>query len=743
MCQDLTSQQTIEGIIQRITFHAPDSGWTVARIALDAESEPPTVVGNMLDPEVGESVRLFGSWQTHAQYGRQFRFERYQLVRPSTAAAIKAYLGGGLVEGIGPKLSETLVAHFGEETLEVLEKSPERLREAPGIGKKRSQALRDAWERHRGVHQIMVFLHEHGVGGAMAGRIYGRYGDQAIEVLERQPYELARDIRGIGFLTADRIARSVGIAEDDPARIEAGVLHALRSATNDGHLYLPRPLLMQRAEGYLTVPPQSIELAVERLVEAEDLVLEQDANEAAVYTPHLHEVEMEVASRLRYFAQNKPPGAPTPEQTQAWLQRRELMGELPLSEEQSKAVPGALGRGLCIITGGPGTGKTTVTRAIVDACQALGRPVALASPTGRAAKRLQQLAGHEASTIHRLLAYDPIKGGFKHGPGEPLRAAILILDEASMLDIVLARDVLRAMPAQGQLVLIGDADQLPSVGPGNLLRDIVASNAVPVFRLTEVFRQAEGSDIIQSAHLLNRGESPRFPEHEQWLKRRGDCVFLKEEDAQSAADRVIRTATESLDKLGFASRDIQVITPLHRGPIGVATLNARLQEAINPPDPAKREVRRGEVAFRQADRVLQTANNYDKGVYNGDIGFIVNIEPDDRNLTVAFDLGQVEYEFGELHELELAYALTVHKSQGSEYPAVVMVIHSSHYIMLQRNLLYTALTRAQKMAVIVGNQRGIWRAINNVSERDRFTRLAQRLRGELPSGDFAPSLALE
>jgi len=724
------TEESIEGIIERITFHAPDTGWTVARLGVAGRLEAVPAVGTMLSPEAGESVRLFGEWQKHQTYGRQFRFERYQLVRPSTTPAIEAYLSGSLVDGIGPKIAHDLVAHFGEATLDILDQSPGRLEEVPGIGPKRAQVLKDSWKRHQSVHRVMVFLQEFGIGGAIAGRIYSRYGDQAIEVLEQRPYDLAGDIRGIGFLTADRIARRTGIAEDDPARVDAGLLHALDRATVEGHLYLPRELLIQRAETLLHIEMQNIEIGLERLVEAEELVLEPSGDEMAVYAQALHLVETEVAQLLRELIDRRPVGVPTREQALAWLQRRVDAGDTELSDEQADAVATAVRQGLCVITGGPGTGKTTVTRAIVDACQALGKRVSLASPTGRAAKRLAQLAGHDASTIHRLLSYDPYRGGFRHGPKEPLETDVVILDEASMLDIMLARDVLRAIPETGQVILVGDADQLPSVGPGNVLRDIVDADAAAVCRLTQIFRQAEGSDIIQSAHLLNRGESPRFPNHEEWRRTRGDCILLEEEDADLCADRVILAATSNLPKMGFRARDVQVITPLHRGPIGVKSLNERLQAAINPAAPSKHEVRRGEAVFRQGDRVLQTVNNYDKGVYNGDIGFIVGIDPAEKSVTVEFDLGKVHYELGEVDEIALAYALTVHKSQGSEYPAVVIVIHSSHYIMLQRNLLYTALTRAEKMACIVGNQRGIWRAIRNVSERDRYTRLADRLRAK-------------
>lgn len=730
MQPEVSDEQSIDGVLERITFHAPDTGWTVARLQVSVH-QVVAVVGSMLSPEVGESVRLFGSWTDHPQYGRQFRFTRYQLVRPTSAAAIQAYLSGGLVEGIGPAFAERLVKHFGDQTLEILETDPQRVCEVRGIGEKRAAALLEAWQRHRTVHRIMVFLHEKGIGGAIAGRIYAKYGDQSVEVLEREPYRLARDIRGIGFLTADRIARVVGISAEDPSRIEAGLLHVLDSAGGEGHLYLPAEPLMERAEALLDVSRQHIEMGLERLVESEDAVREILGDETGVYLKRMHEAESEVAEILGRLAEFEVPGAPAQEHVSGWLKRREDMGATGLTDEQADAVGTSLRRGLCVITGGPGTGKTTVTRAIVDACQNLGKRISLASPTGRAAKRLEQLAAHPAATIHRLLAYDPYRGGFKHGPEEPLETDVVLVDEASMLDIFLARDLVRALPNHARLVLVGDADQLPSVGPGNVLRDIVASRVAPVCRLTQVFRQAEGSDIITSAHLLNRGESPRFPKREQWLRERGDCVWLEEEDPEEAAERVIKTATVSLPKMGFNPREIQVITPLHRGPIGVKALNERLQEALNPAGPGKRETRRGETILREGDRVLQTANNYDRGVYNGDIGFISAIDRERGLVAVEFEMGRVEYATDELEDLALAYALTVHKSQGSEYPAVVIVIHASHYIMLQRNLLYTALTRAQRMACLVGNQRGIWRAINNVSQRDRFTRLAERLSGRV------------
>lgn len=725
--------ESIEGVLERITYHAPDSGWTIARVTVPSSATSVAAVGAMLSPEVGESVRLYGQWQTHPRYGPQFRFDRYQLVRPGSAVAIQAYLGGGLVEGVGPKLAATLVAHFGDRTLDVLEHEPERLTEVAGIGGKRARALREAWARHHSIHQVMVFLHEHGAGGALAARIHAAYQDQAIEVMEREPYRLAREVRGVGFLTADRIASSVGIATDDPARVDAGLLHALGVGTDEGHVYLPREMLIERARALLDVPEQVAEMGVERLWSAGKLCVEAHGDEVAVYDHRLYSTEAEVARRIGRLAAGPVVGVPAAQQVAALLSARGALGEMELSAEQIEAVTGALQSGVSVITGGPGTGKTTVTRALVGACRVLGRSVALASPTGRAAKRLAQVSGHEASTLHRLLAYDPYRRGFRYGVDEQLPVAMVVVDEASMVDITLARDVLRAIREGGQVVFVGDADQLPSIGPGLFMRDLVRSGAGAVYRLNTIYRQAAGSDIVQSAHRLNRGEAPGFPTHQEWLQERGDCVLFEDDEPEAVADRVVRTVVQSLPRLGYGAGDVQVITPVRRGPIGVESLNARLQAELNPEDSARPQLSRGDVVFRTGDRVLQVVNDYDKGVFNGDIGVVGSVQTADRCLTVQFEVGAVEYGPAELDELDLAYALTVHKAQGSEYPAVVLVIHSSHYVMLQRNLLYTALTRAQRMACVVGNQRGLWRAIKNTSGHERFSRLAERLSGELPN----------
>ncbi len=726
-----SEHQTIEGSLERVVFHNPETGWTVLRV-LTEQADLTTAVGAMISPSSGEGLRLTGNWEEHPRYGRQFRFYEYQLLRPTTTEGIKKYLSSDLVNGIGPKLAEALIEKFGEETLDILDNQPHRLQQVDGIGPKRAAALIEAWQQHRDIHEVMMFLHQHGLGAALATRIYTHYGPQAIEVLEANPYRLATEIAGVGFATADKIARSVGLAEDDPQRLQAALLHTLAQATEAGHFYLPEDDLLKQAVGLLGMAQQRLEVALNSLVENQQVVIERRlrASEGpSVYLPHMISAEQEVADRLAALVVASVEKKPTIKQLDQWLQRRETFGELPVTDEQKNALAAALGSGLCLITGGPGTGKTTIIRLLADACEALGRRVALAAPTGRAAKRLEQLTGRSASTIHRLLVYDPRRGSFRYGEAEPLLVDTLIIDETSMVDVLLARDMLRALSDSSQLVLVGDADQLPSVGPGNMLRDLVESEAVATCRLTTIHRQRQGSLLVRNAHRINNGQAPYLPTPADW--KREDCVFLEEEDPEAAAEKVIHTTTVSLPKLGFLPAQIQVITPLHRGPIGVQALNAALQQRLNPPLAARTEMQRGDITFRCGDRVLQTVNNYDKSVYNGDIGEIAAIDTERRTFTVAFEQGAVSYDFGELDQLELAYALTIHKSQGSEYPAVVIVIHSSHYVMLQRNLLYTALTRAEQMVCIIGNRRGIYKAISTAPARQRYTHLADRLAKQL------------
>ncbi len=747
------SSETLEGLIQRIVYQSAESGYVVLQLRVGPGAEV-SAIGTMPGAMAGEQVRLRGHWQVHSRWGRQFRFEDYELVRRAGPEALALYLAEA-IKGIGPELARRLVEHFGEDTVAALEEGEERLLEVPGIGPKKAASLAEAWQEHRHVHELMAFLRSQGLSPSLAARVHRAYGPHAVEVIERQPYRLARDIRGVGFLTADRVAREAGFSTEDPSRVQAGLLHVLGEALVDGHLYLTRAGLLERGAELLQVAGDLVEEQVRLMVAEGDLIAETDAGgEEACYAPGLLACEKRVAWLLRELAEAKAARAPDPEQAEGWLRRFEDYSDLELNEDQRTAVMTTCRKPVSVITGGPGTGKTTVTKAITWVWRRTGRRVVLCAPTGRAAKRLEEVTEQEAFTIHRLLGYRP-DGGFTHGPGEPLPYDLIVVDEASMVDMPLAASLLGAVAPGSSVVLVGDADQLPPVGPGAFFDDVVSSGGLPTLRLTRVYRQAERSLIVTNAHRLIRGEALILPrpgtwQHEDMLwvdvgdpqREAGGPGPGQEEDEGRASDsieaqeialeKIQNAVTRNLPRLGFAPGDIQVLSPMRRGLLGVQSLNAHLQRLLNPPAPDRPELRRGDTVFRLGDRVLQTANNYDKGVFNGEIGQIVAVDPEGR-LTVDFAIGRIEYERGEVAQLELAYALTVHKSQGSEYPAVVLAIHSSHYIMLRRNLLYTALTRAERMAILVGDSRGLWRAIRTAPARERNTRLAARLRGDLPA----------
>ncbi len=594
----------------------------------------------------------------------------------------------------------------------------------------RAEALCRSWREAEHAHRVMVFLQQHGLGPALAARIYERFGGLSMSIIEQEPYRLADEVYGVGFLTADRIARISGVSAEDPARLLAGLKYTLDRGLNEGHLFLPRPQLLGAAVKLLQVSPERIEEQLERAVREEEIELEVFGDVPAYYLPQLLKAEKELAGLLTRLAHSPVHKLIKRNALRKWQEQRSAMGAIELSEEQLAAVELAINGPFTVITGGPGTGKTTVTRAICDACDTLGWRVALCSPTGRAAKRLSQLSGKPASTIHRLLAYDPRERHFVHDLENPLQIDVLVCDETSMVDVLLARDLLMAVKPGTRVVLIGDADQLPSVGPGTFFKDVVAAGAVPVAVLRQIFRQEAGGDIVANAHLIRNGEMPHFTPGRDWDGQ--DTVFMERTHPDQVAEAVLRVVTSGLAQLNYAADDIQVLTPMHRGPAGVGALNKALQERLNPSAPGKQEVRRGDHVFREGDRVLQNVNNYDKEVYNGDVGRVVAIDSEEGYFGVEFDQGQVAYEANELDQLQLAYALTVHKSQGSEYPAVIIVVHSTHYIMLQRNLLYTALTRASSMAVIIGDTKGVATAVRRADELQRYTYLQQRLRGELP-----------
>lgn len=763
---DSSSWETLEGVIRRVIYQSAGNSYVVLLIATEAASSPAagatevSAVGTMPQPIPGEHLRLRGHWEVHSRWGRQFRFDDYELVRQADTDGLALYLAES-VKGIGPELARRLVEHFGEDTVAALDAGAERLIEVPGIGQKKAASLAEAWQAHRQIHELMIFLRSRGLSPSLASRVYRAYGNRAVEVIENQPFRLARDIRGVGFLTADRVAREAGFPHDDPSRLQAGILHVLSEALGEGHLYLPRERLVDESAGLLGIPPDLAEEQLRLMLREGHLVAERDAQgEEACYRPELLACEQRVASLLLELAAARATGAPKPDQAAAWLGRFEAFADLELNEDQRRAVLATTKTPVNIITGGPGTGKTTVVNALTWVWQRAGRRVVLGAPTGRAAKRLEEVTGHEAFTLHRLLGYRP-DGSLAHGPGEPLPYDLIVVDEASMVDMPLAVNLLSAVAPGTGLVLVGDADQLPPVGPGAFFEETVASGALPTMRLTRIYRQAEKSLIVTNAHRLIRGETPVLPRPGNWHgedmlwvdveeltpRDQGALEQIRDTDVPPegeshyrqavALEKITRAVIRNLPRLGFAPDNIQVLSPMRRGLLGVENLNAHLQRLLNPPDPGKPEVRRGKALFRLGDRVIQTANNYDKGVFNGEIGQIVHIDGHGR-MTVDFATGPLEYERSEVDQLDLAYALTVHKSQGSEYPAVVFAVHSSHYIMLRRNLLYTALTRAQRMAILVGDRRGLWRAIRTAPARERLTRLAARLRGDL-SAD-APDL---
>jgi exodeoxyribonuclease V alpha subunit len=691
-------------------------------------------VGNLPSLTPGETLRLQGTWTHHKKYGDQFQVERYESVAPATLTGIQRYLGSGLIKGIGPVFARRLVDAFGVETLRVIEEEPARLRTVEGIGPLRVQRITTAWEEQKDIREVMLFLQGHGVSSAYAVKIFKAYGQAAIATVKANPYRLAQDIYGIGFKTADRIARNLGIPSDSPLRAQAGILHVLHELADEGHVFAPEADLLRQAEATLEIPRGLLEGAITDLTREEQVVAEEVPGKGrGIYLKPLHVAEEQVARRLHDLL--RAPRLPIRIDVERALEWVEGVTRLHLAPQQREAIRMALCQKALVITGGPGTGKTTILRCIIQILEKKGVRIHLASPTGRAAKRMSEATGREAMTIHRLLEWSPARGGFQRGAQRPLETDLIVVDEASMIDIPLMNSLLRAIPLMATLVLVGDADQLPSVGPGAVLRDILDSGRVPAVRLTEIFRQAEQSRIVRNAHRVNRGEFPdlsRPPRGEEC-----DFHFLPEEDPEGLQKLIVDLACRRLPaRYGLNSiEDIQVLTPMHRGVIGAAQLNAALQEALNPPRAGGLEVMRGGRVFRAGDRVMQIRNNYDKEIYNGDIARIGRVDPEEQEVVVHMDGRSVIYDFSELDELTLAYAVTVHKSQGSEYPAVILPVHTTHYPMLQRNLLYTAITRARRLLVLAGTKKALALAIKNDATLRRFSRLVDRLAGLEPPAE--------
>jgi exodeoxyribonuclease V alpha subunit len=725
---------TLEGVLDRVVFANEENAWSVVRLKVQGKPDPVTAVGNLLGVQPGESLRLTGSWIQDPKYGRQFRVAAYTTLAPATLAGIEKYLGSGLIQGIGKGLASRLVQCFGQATLEVIEGQPERLREVEGIGPQRAAAIVRAWAEQRDIKEVMVFLQSHGVSTHYAIKIYKVYGPSAVSLVRDNPYRLATDIHGIGFKTADKIAAALGTPPDAPQRIEAGTLYLLGQAADRGHVHLPRRELLEEARELLDAEPWRVEQALAALTALDQVVVEPratapadpaDPAEAAVSLKALHTAEEGVAARLHaLLVQPSLPFEIDVERALEWFEKSERVA---LAPQQRQAIRAGLTRKVLVVTGGPGTGKTTLVRGIVRILEKKGQKVLLAAPTGRAAKRLAEATGGEATTLHRLLEFDPQSRAFTRNRERPLTGDLLIVDEASMLDTVLAYHLLRALPDGGRIILVGDVDQLPSVGPGRVLADVIRSGTVEVVRLTEIFRQAERSLIVVNAHRVNQGNMPVL----ESVDSDGDFFFIERRTPEEIVETIAHLVAKRIPaRFGFDPvEQIQVLTPRNRGPLGTESLNARLRDLLNPEAPGKPTVTRGGQSLRVGDKVMQVRNNYDLEVFNGDIGRIAAIDEEEHLLRLALDGREVTYEFASLDEIVPAYACTIHKSQGSEYPCVVIPLHSTHYLMLQRNLLYTAITRAKRLVVLVGEERALRTAVGNRRVRARHTRLAERLSG--------------
>ncbi|MEU2787666.1 ATP-dependent RecD-like DNA helicase [Streptomyces sp. NPDC007100] len=729
----------VEGVLERITYANEETGYTVARVDTGGGGELLTVVGSLLGAQPGESLRLEGRWGSHPQYGRQFTVENYTTVLPATIQGIRRYLGSGLIKGIGPVMADRITEHFGLETLDIIEQAPNRLVEVPGLGPKRTKLIGDAWEEQKAIKEVMIFLQGVGVSTSIAVRIYKKYGDSSISVVKNQPYRLAADVWGIGFLTADRIAQAVGIPHDSPDRVKAGLQYALSQSTDQGHCYLPEEQLISASVKLLQVDTGLVIDCLAELAEDPEGVVRETVPSSdggdpvtAVYLVPFHRAEISLASQLLRLLRTHEDRMPWSravawDKALAWLAERT---GAQLAPEQEAAVRLALTEKVAVLTGGPGCGKSFTVRSVVELARAKKAKVVLAAPTGRAAKRLSELTGVEASTVHRLLELKP-GGDAAYDKDRPLDADLVVVDEASMLDLLLANKLVKAVPPGAHLLLVGDVDQLPSVGAGEVLRDLLAENCpVPAVRLTRIFRQAQHSGVVTNAHRINEGLPPV-------TTGMTDFYLFAEEDSEEAGRLTVDVVAHRIPaKFGLdPRRDVQVLAPMHRGPAGAGALNGLLQQALTPARPDLPERRSGGRSFRVGDKVTQIRNNYEKGrngVFNGTVGVVTKINKDEQWLTVLTDEDEeVSYDFDELDELAHAYAVTIHRSQGSEYPAVVIPVTTGAWMMLQRNLLYTAVTRAKRLVVLVGSRKALAQAVRTVSAGRRWTALRHRLAGAM------------
>lgn len=745
--------QKIRCVVERITYQNPENGYSVLKCRVKDYSDLVPVVGNMIDANVGSVLIVEGSWKVDARYGRQFAAENWEETLPATVYGMEKYLGSGLIKGVGPKYAKKIVQRFGTDTFDVIENNVEFLIEIEGIGRKRIRMIAESWERQKEVKNIMVFLQDHQVSTSYAAKIYKQYGNGSIAVMKENPYQLADDIWGIGFKTADQIAVKLGFGKESYVRLRSGLMYTLSELSNEGHVFAEKQQLIEKASELLEASPETVVMTMDEMLKQEELILEknivridENGNQILpIYLPPFYFAEVGVAGKLKRLA-----SSPAGDRLYTRLmEARKSTGNEALSvdvgavqaktgmeydEIQADAIRRAATAKVMVLTGGPGTGKTTTTHGIISAYKAYGLRILLAAPTGRAAKRMTEATGLEAKTIHRLLECKPPEG-YQKNEENPLEGDVLIVDECSMIDIILMNSLLKAIPPTMRLIMVGDIDQLPSVGAGNVLRDMIDSDAFPVVRLTRIFRQAQTSRIVMNAHRINEGKMPDISNGKE-----SDFFFVENEDAEAAVPQIVQLVKEKLPKYyQVEASQIQVLTPMQRGVVGATNLNLSLQEALNPPEHTifmkgrgravmpKECLRRSGYAFRADDKVMQIKNNYDKEVFNGDIGMIESVNETDRTLTVRFEGRSIEYDVTELDELVHAYATTIHKAQGSEYPIVVMPVMMNHYIMLQRNLIYTGITRAKKVLVIVGTKKALAYAVRNVTVTKRNTLLRERL----------------
>ncbi len=715
--------ETLTGFIERVTYHNPENGFAVVKIVVKGRQDLVTVVGSTTSVSVGEHLEATGKWVVDREHGQQFKADELKTTHPASAEGIEKYLASGAIRSIGPKLAAKIVSVHKERTLEVFENTPDFLLYIKGIGKERVKRIRQSWQEQKEVRKIMLFLAEHGISSGRAVRIYRTYGQESIAKIKENPYRLADDIRGIGFKTADELAAKMGIDRNSPYRARAAVQHTLQELASQGHVGYPEPGVVEHTTKLVEIDRKIVEEAVRTAVAEKAVVRESTDGELWLYLTALHRAEVGLAQSVHRIGSASPHPMPVidVEKAIAWVEGK--LG-IKLAARQQEAIRQACQQKMLVITGGPGVGKTTLVRSILEIFTAKGLKCVLAAPTGRAAKRMAEMTERTAKTIHRLLEFDPATGEFKRNQQNPLKGDLFVLDEVSMVDVVLGHQFLRAVPSNACVILVGDVDQLPSVGPGSVLADLISSGVVPVVRLTEIFRQAAESEIVTAAYAINQGRMPDLKAPEGLT----DFYFIEAQEPEAIQDLIVRLVKERIPaRFGFDPKtDIQVLSPMNRSLLGARNLNQVLQTALNPGDGGP-EVQRFGWTFRIGDRAIQTENDYNRDVFNGDLGVIEKINRIEQDMVVSFEGRQVEYDFGDLDELALAYVLSIHKSQGSEFPCVVIPLHTQHYMMLQRNLLYTAVTRGKKLVILVGTKKALGMAVRRQDTSQRYTALRGRL----------------